>query len=80
MPDNTGSKLMAGFIQRDKLKAAEALKTARVVVLKQSDLQKCPHFILVASHYRDDGTCKCNDKNETVMRQWGYRWKKGQWR
>ncbi len=46
------------------------------------DPQKCPHFILVGNHYRGDGTCKCDDPNETVMREWGYKWNKrlNQWR
>jgi hypothetical protein len=30
-------------------------------ILKQSDIQRCPHFILLASHYRSDGTCRCNE-------------------
>lgn len=30
--------------------------------LKQSDIRKCPHFILLASHYREDGSCRCNEK------------------
>jgi len=52
----------------------------RIFTLKQSDLMKCPHFIIAPEHYREDGTCKCNDKNETVMREWGYEWKDGEWR
>jgi len=43
-------------------------------IIKQSDMMKCPHFIMIPNHYRDDGTCKCNDKNETVMAEWGYVW------
>lgn len=35
---------------------------------------KCPHLILVGEHYRTDGSCKCNDPNETVMTEWGYVW------
>lgn len=38
----------------------------------------CPHTILVADHYREDGSCKCNDEHETVMKEWGYRWSKKQ--
>lgn len=34
--------------------------------IKQSDIGKCPFVIFDATHYRDDGTCKCND---TVHRQ-----------
>jgi hypothetical protein len=48
--------------------------------INQSDIAKCPHAIFAMEHYRDDGTCKCNDENETVMSQWGYEWKDGQWR
>lgn len=44
------------------------------------DPNRCPHFILTAEHYREDGSCKCNDPNETVMAEWGYVWRKGQWR
>lgn len=51
-----------------------------VRTIKQSDIARCPHVIIMAEHYREDGTCKCNDKNETVMREWGYKWKDGQWR
>lgn len=48
--------------------------------ISQSDIRKCPHVILVADHYRDDGTCYCNDKTRVEMREWGYKWSKGQWR
>jgi hypothetical protein len=34
----------------------------------------CPHLILVPEHYRDDNTCKCDDPNERVMAEWGYKW------
>lgn len=45
------------------------------------DPSKCPHQIWAAEHYREDGSCKCNDPNEKIMRKWGYRWnrKKGLW-
>ncbi len=51
-----------------------------VRLIKQSDIQRCPHYIMVPTHYRDDGTCRCNDKEHTEMREWGYRWRRGQWR
>lgn len=41
---------------------------------KMIDPTKCPRLILSGEHYRDDGTCKCNDPNETVMAEWGYEW------
>jgi hypothetical protein len=43
-------------------------------IIKQSDIAKCPHCIFVASHYRDDGSCKCDDATERAMMiaEWGY--------
>lgn len=35
---------------------------------------KCPHFILAGDHYRQDGTCRCNDITHTEMDDWGYEW------
>lgn len=50
-------------------------------MLKQSDMLKCPHCIMVPEHYRDDGSCKCNDPSATIMLEWGYVWsyEKQQW-
>lgn len=46
--------------------------SARVIAL--SDLKACPYFILTPEHYRDDGSCLCNDPEATVMFEWGYTW------
>lgn len=45
-----------------------------VRLIKQSDIGKCPHVIMVPTHYREDGTCKCDDPIEQAMmiREWGY--------
>lgn len=45
-----------------------------VRTIKQSDIAKCPHFIMVPEHYREDGTCKCNDPVEQarMIKDWGY--------
>ena len=42
--------------------------------IAQISIQSCPHAILVAENYRDNGICKCGDKDEQVMmiREWGY--------
>lgn len=50
-------------------------------LIKQSDIGKCPHVIFMPEHYRADGTCKCNDPDEKIMKEWGYRWddKQEQW-
>lgn len=44
--------------------------------IKQSDMLKCPHAVMVPEHYRDDGTCKCDDpehRQEVMIKKWGYR-------
>lgn len=47
----------------------------KIKMLKQSDIAKCPFYIFVPEHYRDDGTCKCNDAEHRRMmiKQWGYK-------
>ena len=42
--------------------------------VKESDIDKCSHFIMVPEHYRTDGSCKCNDPEEQAMmiKEWGY--------
>jgi hypothetical protein len=51
------------------------------VELPQSTIRACPHRIFDPSHYRADGTCKCDDRAAKEMRAWGYRWSaaKGLW-
>lgn len=46
-----------------------------VRMIKQSDMLKCPHCIMMPSHYREDGSCKCDDPKEQAMmiREWGYK-------
>lgn len=43
--------------------------------IKHSDLRACPFAILVPEHYREDGTCRCDDAahRETMIKQWGYK-------
>ena len=48
--------------------------------IKQSDMLRCPHAIMVAEHYREDGSCRCNDPAATEMKSWGYNWYRGGWR
>lgn len=42
--------------------------------IKQADIGACPHVIFIPSHYRPDGTCKCDDAEERAMmiREWEY--------
>jgi len=45
-----------------------------VAYVRQADIGACPHLIMVAAHYRPDGSCKCDDPEEQAMmiRKWGY--------
>ena len=56
----------------------EWLKTATIRTINP---EVCPHLVMWPSHFRDDGTCKCDDPKEVIMRSWGYKWnpKKGRW-
>ena len=45
-----------------------------VRTLSQAAMMRCPHFIMVPEHYRDDETCRCDDSDHTQMIEWGYRW------
>ena len=49
-------------------------RLTNVKVVKQSDISACPHVIMVPTHYRPNGSCKCNDPQEQAMmvREWGY--------
>jgi hypothetical protein len=40
----------------------------------QAAMLRCPHVIIVFEHYREDGTCKCDDPDEQarMIREWGY--------
>lgn len=47
---------------------------ANVRTIKQSSIMSCPHVILVADHYREDETCRCDDLDHVEMEGWGYAW------
>ncbi len=43
-------------------------------MIKQSDIAACKFFILVPEHYRQDGSCRCDDEQHRKMmiKEWGY--------
>ena len=47
---------------------------ARKGEVRQEDMMRCPHFIMVFEHYRPDGSCRCNDPDHAEMAEWGYTW------
>jgi hypothetical protein len=46
----------------------------RAYSMKQGAIRSCPFVIIDPSHYRADGTCKCNDpaEQERMIREWDY--------
>ena len=50
-------------------------KETNIRMIKQSDVGKCPFFILVVDHYRADGSCKCSNKEHRAMmiKEWEYK-------
>ena len=51
----------------------------RVRAVKQDSIRNCPHTLFIAEHYRDDGTCRCDDEGHKEMIEWGYEWKGDRW-
>ena len=51
-----------------------ALQTAKVTIMKQSDMLKCRFCIIAPEHYREDGSCKCDDPDHRKMmiKEWEY--------
>jgi hypothetical protein len=50
-------------------------KLSNIRLIKQSTFGNCPFFIMIPDHYREDGSCKCNDpEHQKMMRkEWGYK-------
>ena len=50
------------------------LVTTHVRTLSQATMLACPFVIMEPSHYREDGSCKCDDAEERAMMiaEWEY--------
>lgn len=46
----------------------------KVKVLSHSSIMACRHVIMDPSHYRDDGSCKCDDpvEQQRLIAEWEY--------
>ena len=42
--------------------------------LSYAQIKACPHLILMPEHYNADGTCKCKERENKIMAEWGYVW------
>lgn len=53
---------------------ADGLRGAPVRVMRQADMLRCEHVIMLPEHYREDGSCKCDSRSHRAMmiREWGY--------
>jgi hypothetical protein len=47
--------------------------------IKHSEIDACPHKIMVPEHYSANGKCRCADKSHAEMEQWGYKWDGKSW-
>lgn len=36
--------------------------TGYIGTVRMSDIQRCPKRSMLAGHYRDDGTCRCDER------------------
>jgi hypothetical protein len=36
-------------------------------IIKRSDMARCPKHSMSPQHYRDDGTCRCNEQAEAEV-------------
>lgn len=78
---NVGSMMYPAYA-KDICKCAEGdwlvdlsvQSNVREYRMKQSDITACPHVIFDPTHYRADGSCKCNDpqEQERMIREWDY--------
>ncbi len=59
---------------RQNLPALRPEETLKIAPVRRINPDACPFYIMMPGHYRADGTCKCNDPDHRVMRDWGYRW------
>lgn len=48
-----------------------------VRTIEQASIASCPHLIFDPSHYREDGSCRCDDRDDPHMADWGYVWNNG---
>jgi len=55
------------------------LADGKVVSVKQSMFQSCPHCIMALEHYDTLGHCRCKDPNHKEMIDWGYVWSGTSW-
>lgn len=56
-----------------------SLSVTKVRRIRQSSILACPHFMMVAEHYRSDESCRCDDPDHLEMAEWGYEWDGSVW-
>ena len=47
--------------------------------ISRESMLACPHFIMVADHYREDESCRCDDPGHLEMIEWEYKWDGAKW-
>ena len=59
------------------MRSKALLRKASITHMKQEDILRCPHAILMHGHYNLDGSCRCYDPHHRLMLEWGYVWDHG---
>lgn len=57
----------------------DELKRGKITIMERADILKCPFRIFTPEHYREDGTCRCDDETHDEMLDWGYVWHLDRW-
>jgi hypothetical protein len=76
---NGGYILGSGRPETETLHPVSNQGGVTTYVMSHSMIRACPHVIMVPSHYRADGTCRCDDPTHTEMAEWEYKWNGVQW-
>ncbi len=67
MPSEPSNTIMFGTLHEDG-------SLTNVRHFRREDIDKCPFFIMTPEHYREDGSCKCSNREHRTMmiREWEY--------
>ena len=49
----------------------DELKHGKITIMNYAMIERCPFRIFTPKHYREDGSCRCNEYEHGVMEEWG---------
>lgn len=81
---NVGSMMYPAFAKdvctcsHDEWDVDSSIGGSYAVSMQQTMIKACPHVIFMPDHYRADGSCKCDERDNSDMKEWGYTWSETQ--